>query len=622
MSQDDIDAAFWGADVSRGFGNDFSDADEAPAAEHIPKKLTKHKRRAPRRRAPHPPGSDDDDVDESETEEDEAEEDDKAAPSKKRKPTAARRKKEQLESIAADLMRSGTLVQCTAFVDSGSSSRWWFFDGDIWQHPFTTNTTPAITSALRRVLAREARDGRFTVPTGVTISKEHVAALLMTADSLVDAGAQKPTVMTAGSITAMRVRSRSLMPMRGGCLDLSGEALTIVSPMPRDALVFADEVVDADCPVSLAALRAHGCEPLKRALRAVLGDDWVVFVDLIVRTLRGDPTKALVILRSQRRSTFKSALVASILSTALGQTRCPCPGIDAYMVGAKWAAASDSTPNKQRLINLHGRSIIRHVDEASPQGRLLHFGAIKSEQTPYGKLSLSGAQAHVKAPCMPLYLASTNAAPDAIFISPLSREEAESVFVFDTCANVFAMNDEALSAEDRALRDETRRWFLRIETNPTDAVRADVALQLACLAAWWLSNPPEREQAASRAPQLTLNAHRARRAEEMKALRNVLEEPLSGMSALTAGDSLLVRLEVWLDGSVDEFVFTDSRHGLKRRDVYERAGVYAELRNGGRTASSAADIVDTWMKDNFNVGPVTLTGGYTGYRGVAFADEA
>ena len=622
MSQDDSDAAVFGpVQPRRSFDNDFSDADEAPAAAQMPvSTLAKRKRRAPRRRAPSPSGSDEEGADESDVEEDEAT-DCKKEPSSKPKTPAARLRKEQLESIATKLMLCGNLVQCTACIASGSSSLWWFFDGELWHHPFAANTTPAITSALRRVLAREARDGRFKVPAGVTISKEHVAALLIAADSLVDTGAVTPTVMTAGTITAMRVRSRSLMPMRGGCLDLSGEAPTIVSPMPRDALVFADEVMDIDCPASLAQLLERGCEPLKRALRAVLGaDHWVVFVDLLVRTLRGDPTKAISVLHSQLRSTFKSALVASILSTALGQTRCPCPGVDAYMVGAKWAAAADSTPNKQRLINLHGRSIIRHVDEASPQGRLLHFGAIKSEQTPYGKLSLSGAQAHVKAPCMPLYLTSTNAPPDAIFTSPLSREEAAAVFVFDTGANVFAMNDEALSAEDRALRDETRSWFLRIETDPTDAVRADVAVQLACLAAWWLGNPPERAQAAARAPQLTLNAHRARRTEEMKSRRSALEIPV-GTSNLTAGDFLLDRLGAWLDASAEDFVSIDSCHGLRRSEIYERAGVYDELRSGGRTAAYAADVIDTWMQDHFNVGPVKLGGGYTGYRGVAFADE-
>jgi hypothetical protein len=537
---------------------------------------------------------------------------------KKKQKTACLRKV-QLAAIATKLIGCGDLVLCTAFLNNGSGGRWWFFDGEIWHHPFAANTAPAITGALRQVLALEARGGYLTVAAGEVVSKEHVAALLMIADNLVDIGELKPTVMNAGIITEMRTRARAMLPMRGGVLDLYGESPTIVRPRPRGALVFADEVMDIDCPESMDALMAHGCEPTKAALRAVLGDEnWVVFVDLVVRTLKGDPTKALAVLHSHARSTFKSALVASILSTALGQTRCPCPGVDAYMVGTSWAEMSDSTPNKQRLIGLHGRSIIRHVDEASPHA--LHFPSVKSEQSPYGKLRLPGTMAHVKAPCMPLYLASTNASPDAIFTAPLTREEAATVFVFDA-SNAFAMEEAALSPEDRDLRDAARKWFLSIETRPTDALRADVAMQLACLASWWMSGPPERTRAAARAPALTLNAYRARRAEELQVRRRALEEPVVSESSLTAGDRLLAHLEAWLDGAVDDFVFTDSRHGLRRNQVYVRAGVYAELRNGGRTAACAADVVDTWMQEHFSVGPVTLSRGYTGYRGVAFSDE-
>jgi hypothetical protein len=252
----------------------------------------------------------------------------------------------------------------------------------------------------------------------------------------------------------------------------------------------------------------------------------------------------------------------------------------------------------------------------------LHFPSIKSEQSPYGKLRLPGTLALVKAPCMPLYLASTNASPDDIFTATLTREEAATVFVFDTgdAVNAFAMEEAALSPEDRDLRDAARKWFLSIETRPTDALRADVAMQLACLASWWMSGPPERARAAARAPALTLNAYRARRAEELQVRRRALEAVV-GESSLTAGDRLLANLQAWLDGAGDAFVSTGSRHGLRRNKVYERAGVYAELRNGGKTAAHAADVVGTWMQKHFNVGHVMLAGGYMGFRGVAFADE-
>ncbi len=56
-------------------------------------------------------------------------------------------------------------------------------------------------------------------------------------------------------ITNMRTKARTLLPMRGGCLDVSGSTPRVV-PMPREALVFSDEVMLVDCPDNKAKTRA------------------------------------------------------------------------------------------------------------------------------------------------------------------------------------------------------------------------------------------------------------------------------------------------------------------------------------------------------------------------------
>ena len=117
----------------------------------------------------------------------------------------------------------------------------------------------------------------------------------------------------------------------------------------------------------------------------------------------------------------------------------------------------------------------------------------------------------VPAPVVPMYFCTTDDLPEDIFTTPASRNDAMDILSFDVSNNVFAPGKELTEAE-KGLGDAAKTWFVDLQNNPSDTSRANLSLQLACMVAWWMTEPPERKVAQARMPTLTLAADRARRA--------------------------------------------------------------------------------------------------------------
>jgi len=526
----------------------------------------------------------------------------------------------QMTSIAAELIESGTLVHSNAFTSPGQGMLWWYHDGTFWQLPFVRN---AQYTALKAVLAVMKRAGRLDVVESLTDA--HVKKLLDAANELVATGAAKVKIYTENDVTAMRKKARMMLAFRGGVVDLSvARKPAVIRPIPRDALVFIDEVADAECPTSMKELLAISTEELESVLKAILGEAWVLVTDLLVDTLRGIPTKALILLHSAVRSTYKSAFVATVLGAALTRARCPAPTMSAFMIGPKWAdnTSSELAPTKSKMILEHGRSIVRYFDEVDNAKKTIHMTAVKGEQTPYGLLKIDGAHGAIQASIAPLYVASTNKSPESVFADAPSKMEAKDIYVIDTSDNLFTRSDETLTEDEKEQRDKLRVWLEELERFAPRKVKQSLALQVARLAVSWMTveRRAESSLAAELKHTLTLDAHRARAAAEQLAERRRWSQPVSGDG--TEADSMLSGLVPWLNSNRDRFVYNaECRTGTRRGDLYRWAG--AELfTRGGDHAQHAAQLVDQWMDGEFSVAPRHIDGGYMGYKGVRYIQDA
>ena len=425
--------------------------------------------------------------------------------------------------LAKQMLKCGDLMRCHAFLDTGSKPAFWYHDGKLWHHQFGKHGSSAgLMDALKNALVAAAAKGDLSIPWR-SIEVKHAEHLLNLASNIMAAAAAGhvlgiPEVATAGTITDMRTKARRMLAMRGGCLELGGEEQPprLLRPAPRDVLFLASEVMPAGCPGTMEELLAHGCDALLNVFKAMFGEAWPVCVDLVVRTLRGEPHKLMAIFNGPR-SSFKSA-VTFVLNVALGQDLCPGgEGVSPIMASSRWSALNG--PEKAKLVSKFGRSILRLVDEANEKSRHIDYAAIKGEQSPYGTMLLPGAHHGVPAPVAPLYIVTTNKEPDSLWSDP-SDVDTERVLVFDTSASLVGENVAGpLTVDDDRLRSTTRPWLISLNANPSDALRRDVSLQLACLVAGWGANPA-RLTAKALQPTFTLAQHRARRAAaQAEALR-------------------------------------------------------------------------------------------------------
>lgn len=337
--------------------------------------------------------------------------------------------------IAMRMLKDGNLMLCDAFVKHGDPAGVWFYDGKMWHHPFGSHgSSQGLFEALKKPLVEAACKGRLSIPF-LTIKTNHVKEFINTVKNFIIAKRPSFVVMNHYKISDMRTKARTLLPMRGGCLDLSGEKPVIVLPTPREALFSPGELLPADCPRTLEELEKHGYDDLLNMFKAVLSDEWGVFFECVVLTICGNKHQKFPVFHGPR-SVLKSS-VAVVLGTALGPARCPMPGVDAAMASERWATRAADAPEKAKINNKFGNSYIRGIDEVDSKARRVHYASIKGEQTPYGMFGLPYAFSFVKAPVLPMYYCTTNDPPEDIFTAPVSAKDAEDILLFDTSKNVF-----------------------------------------------------------------------------------------------------------------------------------------------------------------------------------------
>jgi hypothetical protein len=522
----------------------------------------------------------------------------------------------ELTAIAADLIQREALVLSDAFTTDGQGLKWWFHDGTIWLLPFPPD---AQKQALLRVLAKAKHEGKLTIDESVT--QTHVNKLLDAAVELNASGEVK--VLTGNEVIAMRKRARTMLAFRNGVVDLGGNAAVVIRPIPRDALIFSDEIADAECP-SEADFFAINTTLLEDVLQALLCDAWVVVFDAVVDAFRCIPSKAggggskTLFLLYSFRSTFKSAFVATVLGSALPKARCPAPSISPFMIGPKYSTNdhSDLAPTRADMKLKYGRSIIRYFDEVDNGKKQINMTAVKSEQTPYGALKIKGTDGELQVSHAPLYIASTNKSPESVFFEAPSEEDSRDIVVLDMSHNLFARDIGTLDETEKTRREHLRAWLSDLERHGAPEVKKLLSLQVARLAAGWLreERAAERQTAAELRPTMTLKAHRTRKAEEQLAENRRLNEMVGADGAIEA-ESMLCLFLAWLHNNEHRFTSDDDmRGGLRRSDVYKAAAL--ELSKGGQHVRLFAEALNGWMLDRYDVHEVKLSGGYPGYKGV------
>ena len=527
----------------------------------------------------------------------------------------------ELTVIAADLIQREALVLSDAFTTNGQGLKWWFHDGTIWLLPFPPD---AQKQALLRVLAMAKHEGRLTIDESVT--QTHVNKLLDAAVELNASGEVKVKVLTENEVIAMRKRARTMLAFRNGVVHLGGDAAVVIRPIPSDALIFSDEIADAEC-ASEAEFFAINTTRLEDVLQALLGDAWVVFFDAVVDAFRcipgkpggeGGGSKSLFLLHSDARSTFKSGLVATVLGSALPKARCPAPSISPFMIGPKYSTNvhSDLAPTRAEMKLKYGRSIIRYFDEVDNGEKQIDLTAVKSEQTPYGALKIKGTDGELQVSYAPLYIASTNKSPESVFLEAPSEKDSRDIVLLDMSHNLFARDIGTLDETEKTRREHLRVWLSDLERHGTPEVKKLLSLQVARLAAGWLQEERavERRMAAELRPTMTLKARRARKAAEQLAENRRLNEVCGADGAIEA-DSLLCLFQAWLHNNEHRFTSDDNmRGGLRRSDVYKAAAL--DLSKGGQHVRLFAEALNDWMLDRYDVHEVKLSGGYPGYKGV------
>ena len=497
---------------------------------------------------------------------------------------------EQLRAIAVDLLTSESLRRTDE-----PSPRWFFHDGNLWAfHKLS------VLAALKRHLSRQIADGvlRLDKPRDADVNE-----LLAWAGHLINCGDVESAALTETEVSDMFSRGRKMIVLNGGAIDLAGDVPKLCRPVPKDALVLKEEVVDAPCPETLEDL--PDTANMKEIFDTLFGANWVIFIDLVVQTLLGYAHKVAAVAHSTARSTLKSNIMA-LLAHALSGTRC-ANDADKYMIGRAWcsSASSRKTPMKETCATEYGSAFVRSFDDVDIDQ--VYMAAILAEQNPTRVQSVAGFK---RTGLAPMYVFTTNRDPEAIFATPPTTAEADKIYCFDLDGSLFARPVDSLSDEEKARREKVEERFLILNgLKPgTRALKQTTALEVASLVVSWRTGKmaAERAQAAELGPSLTLSRRRAAQQQLASAVQNT-------------GDPL-ERLRTWLAENRGRFIQIAGAQ-LKRGDIYTAAGV-GVFTSGGGKSTKAAGILNAWVCANFTGAMPDQTGGKAGYKGLRLLPAA
>jgi len=498
---------------------------------------------------------------------------------------------EQLCAIAVDLLTSEGLRRTDE-----PNPRWFFHDGNLW-----TFDKRGLHAALKKHLSRQIADGvlKLGKPRDADVSD-----LLAWAGHLIDCGKVESAALTEAEVGDMLSRGRKMIVLNGGAIDLAGDVPKLCRPVPKDALVLKEEVVDAPCPERLENL--PDTANIKEIFETSFGAHWVIFIDIVVQTLRGYAHKVAAVAHSTARCTLKSNVVA-LLAHALSGTRC-ANDADKYMIGRAWcsSASSRKTPMKETCATEYGSAFIRSFDDVDVNQ--VCMASILAEQNPTRVQTVAGFK---RTGLAPMYVITTNRDPEAIFANTPTPAEADKIYCFDLDGNIFARPVDSLSDEEKERRKKVEERFLILNgLKPgTRALKQATALEFVALVVSWLTGKmeAERAQAAELAPSITLSSRRRAAQQQLASAVQNTGDPLE-------------RLRNWLAENRGRFIQVAGAQ-LKRGDIYTAAGVGVFTAGGGKS-TKAAGILNAWVSAHFTGATPEQTGGKAGYKGLRLLPAA
>ena len=401
----------------------------------------------------------------------------------------------------------------------------------------------------------------------------------------------------------MRNRARRVLFLRGGALDLAGDEPVLLRWGVDDStqfLFFGDEVLSIDCPYAVADFGHHN--ELLSVIRTAYPQYWPVVIEVVLQTLKAVQHRRTLVICGPHRS-LKTALFATFLRLSLTDVLCPV-AVDPFILSQRWSNTANSAPDKRAAERSFGRSLFRLVDDAERQnGRSkfsVHLATIRKQQagtdtfTPPGKWTIT-----VPTRTLPLFVLTTNEDVEELFTElPRAMDQRDKMLVIDTHRSAL---DETGPNYDKLVAEGVFAACTDCEGNPSRYSK-----QLCSLLCWWMSSPPERCNMEAMFADCTLDAYLARR---------------DAVPLVQGKDARIETLKTFLGAPEDTdnhaLIRVEGRSGIKRRDIYAKAGV--DFCDGGKPASEAAEIVDHWVERKYGIKSETLPGGYAGYKGIALS---
>ena len=201
---------------------------------------------------------------------------------------------------------------------------------------------------------------------------------------------------------------------------------------------------------------------------------------------------------------------------------------------------------------------------------------------------------------LPLFVITTNDPLEELFTEiPRAMDQRNKIIVIDTQGS--ALDETGVNYDDDIAKSV---WATCDDCSRNPSKYSG---QLCSLLCWWLSSPPERHNVNALIADCTIDAYLARRdAARVGVADDAREQTLIDF----LGDPRDIDNHV--------IVRVEGRGGLRRKDIYAKAGV--DFRSGGKPAKDAGDFVDDWMERAFQgTKSETLPLGYVGYKGFALS---
>ena len=400
-------------------------------------------------------------------------------------------------------------------------------------------------------------------------------------------------------VVAMRNRARHLVVMRDSVVSFKPFSVDI---LPRNAVhnafVYDNETVQASLDFQSRDFVFWGDEvelELEDVMTDLLGPDRYVVLAWLCSILAGEKQESVFIFWSILRSTGKSLLFA-LLNFIFGD-RIPASANEQLFM--RRGSAMSATAERQ--FNARSApSLVYCLDDAKP--RSICFDALKPKQSlTGGRVYAQGTGESLECRMCPGFAATTNNAPDSLFVEPCAVLDRVVTIGFGSASKV---------GQRRRLK--ACKWLDR-QMDPSageavhEALRRDFIVMLLKFVKKKAKGPAVASAIATRRHELTLRQYLGRVAAE----RNAAAAAAADM--ITEDDASRVRQ--WLEaGCRITHIMPEDR--IPKREAYLRRSDVARAALGRISESTAvAEVVNAFVLKNFKMKPVSW-GGIRAFHGL------